>query len=445
MSGWDRAAVDAVLGMVLDDCKAIAPDAEVSVGVSAGRTANTRFARSEMTSTGEVEQASVGVTVAFGLRQASVSGNQTDPASLRDLVDRAVRLARLAPEDPERMPFLGPQTYAPAAAGAWDDATAALATATRAEAVAGAIAAADGAGVEIAGFYEHGSSRSAQATSAGCHASFASTWASISTTARTPDGTGSGWAAGDANRAADLDPNLLVARAIDKAKRSASPRKLEPGRYTVVLEPHAAADLVGFLVGSMDARAAEEGRSFFSKPKGKTKQGDRLFPKSVTVIADPFDPATPAPPYDGEGTPRQRTVLVEQGVVRTLQRSRFWAAKTNTKPTADPGPWQLLGGRGTLDDLVAGVDRGLLVTRFWYLRWLDPQSITITGLTRDGVFLVEGGKVVGPVNNFRFNHSLVTLLANADGFGGDLVRTGGSRMPSVRSHDFLMASVSEAV
>jgi predicted Zn-dependent protease len=416
--------------------------AESIVSMRIDRRGNTRFARSEITSSADVERLTLSVTVQFGKRSATATTNQTDDHSIDEAIARAARMAKLAPENPEAMPALGKQTYVKAKAS--DGATAKLTAATRAKAAGAAIAAGDAAKLVIAGYYEHASTQRALATSAGLWATHDSTSASFSCTARTADGTGSGWAESVSNRAADVDAEALAKVAVDKAAKSASPKRLDPGRYTVVLEPAAVADLLEFFTGSLGARRADEGRSYFAKPGGGTRVGDKLFPEFITLRSDPTDAQTGGVPFDGEGLPLTKTAWIDKGVLKGLTYGRYWAQKQGKKPTGSPTGWTLGAGKATRDELIKGVKRGVLITRFWYIRSLDPQTILVTGLTRDSTFLIENGAVVGPVNNFRFNESPVHMLEKCDALGAHQL-TGGMRVPSLRTHEFNLASISEAV
>jgi predicted Zn-dependent protease len=442
----DARRVEALIGEVLGIAKAAAPRAETSVSVASSRDANTRFARNEITSAGDVDDTTVAITVAIGKRHATTSTNQTDRASLERAVDRAVQVAQLAPEDPERMPVLGRQKYVKAA-DAWDASTSKLGADARAAAARTAIEQAATDKLAIAGFYAHTAGVRGLGTSAGLRVTHRATSVQFSMTARTADATGSGWSAAVANQVADVDAPALAKVAIDKAVRSAKPRKLDPGRYTVVLEPAAVGDLVGFLTGSLDARRADEGRSFFSRPGGGNRLGEKLFGDAITLRSDPTSADTPAAPFDGEGMPLAPTTWIEKGVVKALVYSRYWADKQKVAATGQPSTFHLHAETAdATPDLLAGVKRGVLVTRFWYLRSVDPQTLLVTGLTRDGVFLIENGQVVAPVNNFRFNDSPATMLAKADAFTKATVRVGRSlRVPGLRTHDFNFASVSDAV
>ena len=416
--------------------------AEATVSLTSSRRGNTRFARSEITSSADIERQTLAVTVQFGKRSATAVTNSLDDASLADVVARAARMAKLAPENPEAMPPLGKQTYVKAKAS--DAATTKLTPALRAKAAGTAIAAGDSAKLVIAGFYDHAINHYARATTAGLWAAHEATWASFSCTARTADGTGSGWAETSSNRAADVSAEALAKIAVDKAARSAKPRKLDPGRYTVILEPAAVIDLLGSLLGALGARRADEGRSYFAKPGGGTRVGEKLFPAHITLVSDPSDAATGGSPYDGEGLPLAKTTWIDKGVLKGLTYGRYWAQKQGKKPTGNPSGWTLATGKQTREELIKGVNRGVLITRFWYIRDLDPQTILVTGLTRDGTFLIEKGQVVGPVNNFRFNDSPIHMLAKSDALAGHWI-TDGVRAPAMRTHEFNLASISEAV
>lgn len=443
-AGGEKAAAR-LLAQVLDLGKRLCPGADLSVLIHAGRTANTRFAKGAVTSTGDVSEAEVAVTVAYGQRAARCRTNQSESAALQRAVETASRLARLAPEDPERMPLLPPQRYARVPA-AFDGATARLQADARARAVGTLLSAGQAAALELSGYYEHGSTAIVRGNSAGLFAYHQSTEAELSLTARTRDGSGSGWAAAYSNQAAALHAEALAQVAVDKARRAQSPRALAPGRYTVVLEPAAVADLLGFLLSALRARPADEGRSYFSRPGGGNRLGEALFPSRITLRADPQSAATPGVPFDGEGLPLGPQALIEAGVLKALHCDRFWAHKQGRAPQGAPSVAHLHGGTATREGLLQGVKRGVLITRFWYTRMVDPQSLLVTGLTRDGVFLIEDGAVGPPVNNFRFNESPLTMLRNADALSQDVTRQDGDRfVPALRTHEFNLASVSDAV
>lgn len=417
---------------------------EVRIDVSREAAANVRFARNEITTGGELDETTVGIAVMLGTRQAWTSTNQTDPASVAAAVERVLTMAKLSPEDPETMPVLPAQTYR-AAPSSHDDRLASMNAGDRAAVAARAIAVGDARKVQIAGFFTRTANEHAIRTSRGLTAGHRSTEASYTVTARTSDATGSGWAGRETHQLADLDDGALAETAVTKAIASASPRSIPPGKYTVVLEPQAVAEMLTFLVGSMNRRAVDEGRSYFTG-----KLGQKLFADAVSLKSDPFDALSPGPAFDSEGLALTPQAWVENGVAKDFFVSRYWAQRKELAPSGGHRVYRLSGGSAaSTEELVKGVKRGLLVTRFWYNRMLEPQTVMITGLTRDGLFLIEDGKVTAPVANFRYNESPVNVLKTTDGMTKGTVRVpswnGIWHVPSVRAHDFTMASPSAAV
>jgi predicted Zn-dependent protease len=343
------------------------------------------------------------------------------------------------------MPVLGAQQYAPSVA--FDEGSAKLTAAARAEMAKQAIEHAKSKQLVIAGFVIHAGGTQALATSAGLSVAQKLSSTEMTMTARTSDGSGSGWAGATSRKAAEVDAAKLARVACEKAALSKGPRKLEPGRYTVLLEPAASFELVGYVFEALDARSADEGRSFFSKSGGGNRLGEAVLSKSVTLESSPSSALTPNVTFDGDGLPLPPLTWVDQGVVKALRTSRYWAQKQGRAPNAGYGGVMLKGGSDDFDAMLKGIERGVLITRFWYSNWVDPQTLMVTGLTRDGTFLVEGGKLVSAVNNFRFNESVAKVFEHADALGKEAVLVGrpDSRCPAVRTHEFNLASVSDAV
>ena len=419
---------------------------EARVGISSGWDGNTRFAISEITTSGGVRDTSVTITSTFGRRRASATTNVLDDASLRRAVELSERLARLSPEDPELVPELGPQQYA--IVDAHEASTAGLTPEARASAAQRVIATARslapaGTSLEISGFLEASDRERAVATSKGLFAYHASTSASLSATARSDDGTGSGWAAAASRDWSAIDAAALGRRAAEKAVASRNPQAIEPGLYTVILEPQAVAALVPLLMGSFDARAADEGRSPFSTPDGGNRIGERIADERVTIYSDPVE--LRADPFSGDGSPTGRVVWVENGVLRNLAYSRFWAQRQNVAPTPSGGGLAMAGGTRSLDEIIADTPRGVLVTRLWYIRFLDQRTVMVTGLTPDGTFLVENGRITRSLKNFRWNDSPLLLLNRIDEIGRAEQTGASERMPVLRVRDFRFTSISDAV
>ncbi len=424
---------------------------EMRVSVSSGSSANTRFAVNQISTAGDNTNVSVTVRAIFGKQAGSATTNRLDDDSLRALVQRAESLARLAPEDPEMLPELGPQEYLDIPAYART--TAELDPAGRARAVQSITNPAVEAGLVATGYLETNAGSVAIATSRGLFAWSEQTSTALTTTVRTTDGTGSGWAGATHHDWTRINPAELGARAIDKARRSVNPVAIEPGRYTVVLEPTAVGNLVQLIAGAAQARSADEGRSFFSKPGGGTKIGMKVVDERVTLRSDPRDPDAFGNTFSGDGLPTQPITWIENGIVRNLAYDRFWAQKQGAQPSAFSGSLRMMGGDSSIEEMIASTERGLLVTRLWYIRPVDPRTILYTGLTRDGTFLIENGKVTRAVKNLRWNESPIFMLNNVEAMGTP-VRVSASEsggpgqavvVPPLKVRDFTFTSLSDAV
>ena len=422
---------------------------EVSVNVNSGYQADLRFAANQMSTSGGVVNGTVTVNSAFGKKHAAAVTNDLSDESLRRTVEQSEALAKLSPDDPETMPGLGPQTYLPV--NGYFDSTANTTPEARARAALTALEPARRAGdLKAAGFIIVNAGANALGNSKGLFAYNRSTTANYTLTVRTDDGTGSGWAGAENPDWKQLDFPALSARATEKARLSRNPVAIEPGRYTVILEPQAVGDLVTLMAFALAARNADEGRSAFAKQGGGNKIGEKIVDSRVTILSDPQDSQLLAQPYDGQGLPLSRQVWVENGVLKQLFYSRFWAQKQGKQATGFPSSIKMEGGTTSMDDMIKSTPRGVLVTRLWYLRQVDPRTILFTGLTRDGTFLIENGKVSKSIKNFRFNESPLFLLGNLEALGPS-VRIAGSEaggavvMPPIKAKDFNFTSLSDAV
>ncbi len=453
-----RSLVTAARTMGREECEALAKRAlsfasadETRVNINSGGRGNTRFAVNQISTGGDNYDATIAIRSAFGKRSSVVNTNKLDDASLKAAVQLAERLAKLSPEDPEAMPELPPQTYTESRG--WSDTTASLDPTARANAARAITEPARAAGLVSTGYLETQAGATAIANSKGLFAYGRQTALSLTTTVRTEDGTGSGWAGATSHDFSKLDPKDLGARAIDKARRSVNAVAVEPGRYTVILEPTAVGNLIQFIVFAMNARNADEGRSFFSKAGGGNKIGMKVVDERVTISSDPLDPEAYANTFSNDGQPIAKTTWIENGVVKNLSYDRFWAQKQGKEPLPTAGTVRMSGGTSSTEELIASTERGILVTRFWYLRPVDPRTILYTGLTRDGTFLIERGRITRPIKNFRFNDSPVYMLNNLDAMGR-AVRVSASEaggpgqaivVPPIKVRDFNFTSLSDAV
>jgi len=396
--------------------RARAADAEIEVTVRQGSEALTRFATSFIHQNVASEINHVLIRVALDGRNASTSvDGPADDESLGRAIDNVLEAARVRPPDPD-WPGLAPRAGAPDV-DHFDEATAAATPDERARRVRSFVDAAGG--LETAGFCSTTTVQLAFANSAGQRLAGRGTAAEIDGIARTPTADGSSRRV--AVRLADLDGRAVGERAAGKARTASEPTDLAPGRYEVVLEPDCVANILSFLlVAGFNGKSVEEGRSF-------ARLGETQFDRSITLRDDITDPGTLGVAFDIEGTPKRPLDLVRDGVTSGLLHTRRTAKAAGVESTGHAveggAAWGALGanliiaaGDRTVDQLVAGVERGVLVTDFWYTRILDPRTQVVTGLTRNGVWLVEDGRVVRPVTNLRFTQSFV------DALGPDAVR-----------------------
>lgn len=424
-----------------------ADECEVILNGSEG--GNIRYARNAASTSGDISTMTLSVNSIFGKKSGSANINEFDDAALERVVRRAEELAQLAPENPERMPLLGPNTFKDGIG--YDAKTAAMTPATRAELVAKSIAVAKEAKLEAAGFLENTTSFTAVLNSKGLFAYDKNTDVTFSVTTRNAEGTGSGYAARGFNDVSKLDTFTATKIASQKANGSATAKAIEPGKYTVILEPVAATYMLENMFRGFDARSADEGRSFMSKPGGGNRLGEQLMDEKVTIYSDPFNTELPGSTWSREGQPLERINWIEKGVVKNLSYSRYWAEKKGVKPVPFPSNIIMQGGDGgTIEDMIKSTERGILVSRLWYIRLVDAQTLLLTGLTRDGTFYIENGKIKHPVKNFRFNESPIIMLNNVEALGKaersiSVESYRSYLIPPMKIKDFTFSSLSDAV
>jgi predicted Zn-dependent protease len=421
------------------------------VNVDSGTRGFTRSAMNRVTTAGTSEDVSITITSVFGKRVASIETNRLDNASLELAVKDSEALAKIAPEDPEYLPELGPQNFA--SVDGYYQSTGNLTTEARARAAALAIKAAEEARTVASGFIDMRAGTEAVATSKGLFGHGATTGVASTLTVRTPDGASSGWGGGEGADWNTIESERIGTDAVRKCIDWRGKSPLDPGKYEVVLEPAAVATLIQWMRFSIDARQADEGRSYFAKRGGGNQIGEKLFHSGVTLISDPAARNAETMPFTSIGLPAQQIVWIEGGVLKNLSYSRFWAERKQTAPVAPPLNLVMSGGSATQADMIRSIRRGVLITRLWYVRMLNPRTIAVTGLTRDGTFFIENGRISRPVNNFRFNQSIAELLQNIEMLGTP-VRTAATEggavglpvvVPPLKVKDFSLSSISDAV
>jgi predicted Zn-dependent protease len=413
---------------------------------------NIRYARNSVSTSGEDSNVSLNVQSYVGKKVGSASINEFDDASLEKVVRRAEELSRLAPENSEFMEPLPQQTYG-VESKTFIESTANITPDYRAQAAADSILPASKKDITAAGFLEDSRGFSSLMNSKGAFAYNKSTGVDFTVTMRSNDGTGSGWVARNFNDVSKLNTAEASAIAMEKALQSRNAKAIEPGKYTVILEPNAAADLLGLMLFAMNARQADEGRSFLSKKGGGTKLGEKIVDERVNIYTDPWNEEVPTGNWAGNGLPRKKMDLIKNGSVANMIYDRYWASLKNAEPTPFPGNRIMDGGTASIEDMIKDTKKGVLVTRFWYIRAVDPQTLLYTGLTRDGTFYIENGKIKHPIKNFRFNESPVIMLNNLETLGKQLrVASGGgpggggsSLIPAMKIRDFTFSSLSDAV
>jgi len=422
---------------------------ETEVHVDETAASLTRFANNAIHQNVAERGLNVSVRTVVDGRTARATTNRVDENSLRGAIAASLSLAHSQPKDPGLLPLPSKQTYR--RVNRFVNATAALSPETRARAVRRACDLALTNGQVAAGIFSCSVTQSAVANSRGLFAAYRDTHATFSITMQ--QNPAASWAKANAASVRDIDPQTLAERASEKVRLAANAREIAPGHYTVILEPAAVLDLVGFLFYDFAATALHDKRSCFNARMGK-----QLFGKDITISDDVYHPLQLGAPFDGEGMPRQRVVLVDRGVPKNLVYARRSAKLAGKKPTGHgfalpneygEAPMNLVfsGGNSSLEKMIASTDRGLLVTRLWYIREVDPYEKVMTGMTRDGLFLVENGRVTTAVRNFRFNQSILEMLRNVEMMSPAVRATGEEAfemvVPAMKIRNFHFSEVTK--
>jgi PmbA protein len=422
---------------------------ETEVEINSTTDALTRFANNTIHQNVAERTLQVSVRSVVDGRTARAATNKTDDESLRRVTAAAARLARNQPEYPDLLPMLGPQKYQKAVR--YFAATAEATPLDRARAVTHVCKIAGKNKQTAAGIFSTGEVQSVLANSQGLIARNEETDAEFSVTIL--ESNSSGWAKANSPDVREIQPDALAGVASRKSADSRSPQELPAGHYTTILEPSAVLDLVGFLFYDFAGTAVLDKRSCFNDRMGK-----KIFGDNISIWDDVFHPLQAGAPYDGEGYPRHKVLLVDHGVPKNLVYARSTARKMKTKPTGHgfalpneygEAPMNLVfsGGDKSVDDMIRSTERGILVTRLWYIREVDPYAKVLTGMTRDGTFLVENGRVAGGIRNFRFNQNILEMLSNVEMLG-PAVRAAGEEsfemvVPAMKVRDFHFSEVTK--
>jgi PmbA protein len=402
---------------------------ETEVLISRSRSALTRFTHQSIHQNVAAERTTIPVRAVVDKRCGVATTTAGDDAALRDVVERAIRIAGWAPRDEEWPGLPGGGLPEPTPTNAFVEATANATADQRAEITDTIFAVSEKHGLWSAGFVATSAEAITIANSHGRLCSHEGTEALANVKQNGADATGYGEASGSSLSA--INGEAIASIAAQKASATAHPRAVEPGTWTVILEPVAFGELLSYLTGHFSAQAVEEGSSFLNWASLGQPQVDR----SITMRDDWADPRAPGMPFDYEGTPRERLALLREGIAESLLTDSRWAARLGRPNTghalpapngSGPQPLNVVVDPGTasLESLISGTERGLLISRFWYIRPVDQRQSIVTGMTRDGTFLIEEGKLVGGVQNLRFNQSIVAALKRVT-LSDTLVRTTG--------------------
>ena len=424
-----------------------APDVEAMIG--AGRHALTRFANNTIHQNVADRSSYLSVRAVLDQRTARATTNRLDDDSIRRVVEEAVAITRLQAPDPQLQPLAEPSAIPDIARHFVE--TADLTPQARAAAAAEAIRIVEEQGQTAAGIFSNSESAFAILNSRGVFAYHPETTAVFSITAM--GGDSSGWAKASACRVSELNPAQLARTASGKAAQSANPRLLAPGKYTVILEPSAVLDMVGQVFGDFSATALRDGRSFLGD-----RLGANLFGHVIQITDDVTHPLQSGAPFDGEGLRRRNLILVDNGVPRDVAYSRQAAAAAGVEPTGHgfplpneigeaPANIVFQGGATSVDRMIASTQHGILVTRLWYIREVDPYEKIMTGMTRDGAFLIEHGEVRGGIRNFRVNQSVIDWLNNVEALSPSCRAAGEEApdmvVPAMKAHEFNFTEVTK--
>lgn len=421
-----------------------------SVSLSGNNSSNIRFALNTVSTCGTVNSISADITSNFGKKSGSVSITSIDDESIEIGVRKSEEIARLSPEGEEFMPPLEKQS------GYLDvneffEATDKLTPAEISEKVSYTLMRSIEKDLTAAGYFENQSGFYAVGNTNQLFAYHKNSSAGFSSTIRTKDGKGSSKidrSYADINL---LDIKKFSENVIDKAVLSKDPIRYEPGKYVTILDNAAVSDMLGILAGYLNKRSADEGRSFFSEKDNGNKIGEKIAGEKVNIYSDPQSPLAPSSPFSDDGMPVFKTEWITDGVLKNLYTGRFWAKKTNSDYVPYPTNILMKGSGKSVEDLIASTEKGIYVLRFWYIRSVDPKQLLLTGLTRDGVFLIENGKIKSAINNFRFNESPVNILNNIIDMSVSEKVVGGETgeekivVPALKLSEFNFSTISDAI
>ncbi len=413
----------------------------VFVSVSAEDAALSRFSENQITQNLNRTEVKVTITSYYGKQSASAATTELDSSAIEETLLRSQNLAQVAPEDPEWVGLLPPQSYE-SRSPAYDEDTANFSPLQRGEIIQQVSQACLEQNISGSGTLSSRVRLQAIGNSEGVRACEKGTDADFSLTTRVE--TGSSWNQRSAVAINSLPISEITEKVIERAIASQNPREIQPGSYPVIFDAAAFADILPWIIWNLDARAADEGRSFMSAGEGGNRLGEQLFSANVEVWRDASHPLLQMGTFFSDGLANTCFPLIEQGKVFNLSYSRYWAQQQGKSPTGAFYPIVMSGREKSLNDLIAETERGILVSRAWYVRYVNPKTLEVTGMTRDGTFWIENGKVAYPIKNLRFNQNLPEMLNQVDSLS-QAQRFGGRVVPGVRVKAFNFSSVTDSI
>lgn len=418
----------------------------VFVSLNNSSSALSRFSENQISQNISKNRFQLTITSYFGKRCASASTTQNSPEAIMETIQRSENLARFAPEDPEWVPLLPPQTYE-SRTPAFDSETASLSPLSRGEMVRQVCTLSRNAGVNGSGALSTSASVTAVGNSLGLIAHNRATEADFSFTARI--NSGSNWTHRTAFANSQLPLIEMTTQVIERAKMSVNPQKIPPGTYPVVFDAAAVSSLIPWVIWNLDARAADEGRSFMSRMNEKrqpmgNRVGESMFSTLVEVVINAAHPLLQSGTFFRDGMKNEYLEVIKKGIPQTLSYSRYWAQNQGKEATGAMYPIVMRGSEESLEDLIKGTERGILVSRAWYVNCVNPRTLEVTGMTRDGTFWLEDGKIAYPIKNLRFNQSLPEMLKNVEAVS-QVQRFGSTLVPGMRVSAFNFSSVSDSI
>jgi predicted Zn-dependent protease len=418
----------------------------VSVSLNTSESALSRFSENQITQNLNKKLFKLTITSYFGKKSASCSTTEMGDDAIKETLKRSEELARFAPEDPEWIPLLEPQNYDDRIP-IFDQETFQLSPLTRGEMIRQVTDQCQQAGVEGSGTLSTDASVVAIGNSLGLRAYNRTTEADFSFTAKIKDGSSwsnrTGWGIGE------IPLTEITQQVIQRAIASQNPRDIKPGVYPVIMEAAAFSNLLPWVIWNLDARAADEGRSFMSRTdeEGKAignRLGEALFSPLVQVQRNSGHPLLQLETFFGDGLSNNYREIIKDGIPQSLSYSRYWAQQQGKEATGYLTPIVMTGSNQNLSDLISQTKEGILVSRAWYVRYINPRTLEVTGMTRDGTFWIENGEIAYPIKNLRFNQSLPEMLKNISDVA-KIERFNNTVVPGIKIDAFNFSSVTDSI